>query len=64
MSYAIDGMFGTLIQKFTGRVQRILSTFFFFSLFLFVTSKASNNTNAAMKKQMQQIHSIFSHKPQ
>ena len=42
----------------TGIVQRILSIPFF--LFLGM-SKASDNTKAAMKKQIRQIHSVFSH---
>ena len=45
-----------LIQKSMGMVWRILSLSFF-SLFL----RASDNTEVVMKKQIRNIHSVFSH---
>ena len=49
----LTGIVRMLIQKSTGIVRKILSIVFF------RMSKASNNTRAAMKKQIRRIHSVL-----
>ena len=57
LDVGLTGIVRNLIQKSTKMDAHLLSI----SFFPFRMSKASDNTKAAMKKQVWRIHSVFSH---